>query len=305
MEQLLGLVFRLKGDVYAQLFEQILVHMGENDGGVGLTTLEIVQLFYGAAGHGIGHRTDGQGYEQLVGVETGIMISQMLYLQMLDGLDNAGGYQRKLLVYTRQGLYGIEQAGGRSAQKGGGLAGDYAPVVELQSYGGAAGLFRLVQSGGNHGPVAGGKTQRVHDEFYLSHLTGIGGAPAHAAGGGIVAAEYLLPGGLHADLIVLDAEAQHVYPHVCGTLVGAGAVDAFEYCFQHREDLHVPVVVDGGDAIGLQMEGVYHVHVVQVGGGSLIGQVYRMLERQVPHREGLKLGIACADATLVLVIELT
>ena len=68
MEQLLCLVFGLEGDIYSQLLKQVLVHMGEDDGGVGLAALELVQLFDGAAGHGVGDGADGQGYEQLVGV---------------------------------------------------------------------------------------------------------------------------------------------------------------------------------------------------------------------------------------------
>ena len=52
------------------------------------------------------------------------------------------------------------------------------------------------------------------------------------------------------------------------------------------------------------MEGIDHVHIVEVGCSSLIGDVHRMLKRQVPDRECLKLGITCTDATFVLIIEL-
>ena len=52
------------------------------------------------------------------------------------------------------------------------------------------------------------------------------------------------------------------------------------------------------------MEGVDHVHVVQIGGGGFVGQAHRMLERQVPDREGFKLGIARVDAPGVLLVEL-
>ena len=52
------------------------------------------------------------------------------------------------------------------------------------------------------------------------------------------------------------------------------------------------------------MEGVDHVHVVEIGRRGLVGEVDRVLERQVPDREGLELGIAGLDAAPVLVIEL-
>ena len=52
------------------------------------------------------------------------------------------------------------------------------------------------------------------------------------------------------------------------------------------------------------MEGVDHVHIVQVRRGGLIGQVHRMLQGQVPDGEGLKLGVAGGDAPLVVVVQL-
>ena len=52
------------------------------------------------------------------------------------------------------------------------------------------------------------------------------------------------------------------------------------------------------------MEGVDHVDVVQVSRGCLVGEVDRMLQREVPDREGLKFGIACHNAALMLVIQL-
>ena len=52
------------------------------------------------------------------------------------------------------------------------------------------------------------------------------------------------------------------------------------------------------------MEGVDHVHVVQVGGSGLVGEVDWVLEGQVPDGEGLELGVTGLDAPLVLVVEL-
>ena len=52
------------------------------------------------------------------------------------------------------------------------------------------------------------------------------------------------------------------------------------------------------------MERVDHVHVVQVGGGGLVGQIDRVLQGNVPDGEGLKLGVARAYAVFVLVVEL-
>ena len=78
-----------------------------------------------------------------------------------------------------------------------------------------------------------------------------------------------------------------------------------EHGVEHREDLHIPVVVHRGLAIGLQVEGVDHIHVVEVCRGGLVGQIHRVLQRQVPDGEGLVLGVARPDAPLMVVVQLT
>ena len=52
------------------------------------------------------------------------------------------------------------------------------------------------------------------------------------------------------------------------------------------------------------MERVDHVHIVEIGGCCLIGDVHRMLQGQVPHGEGLEFGITSTDAAFVFVVQL-
>ena len=85
------------------------------------------------------------GDQQLVRVQARVVVAEVLDLQMLDGLDDARGDQRQLLVDARQRLEGVDQAGRGRAQQRGRLAGDDAPVVELERDGGAAGVLRLLQ----------------------------------------------------------------------------------------------------------------------------------------------------------------
>ena len=93
-------------------------------------------------------------------------------------------------------------------------------------------------------------------------------------------------------------------PMSVGALVGALALDFLEYGVEHGKDFNVAVVVDGGLAVGFQVEGVDHVDVVEVGGGGLVGEVDGVLEREVPDGEGLELCVSGLDAALVLVVEL-
>lgn len=52
------------------------------------------------------------------------------------------------------------------------------------------------------------------------------------------------------------------------------------------------------------MEGIDGVRVVEVHRGRLVGDVHRVLQRQVPHGERLVLGVAGRDAALMLVVQL-
>ena len=52
------------------------------------------------------------------------------------------------------------------------------------------------------------------------------------------------------------------------------------------------------------MEGVNHIHVIEVSRGGLVGDVHGMAQGEVPHGERLELGIAGLHAPLVLVVEL-
>ena len=81
-------------------------------------------------------------------------------------------------------------------------------------------------------------------------------------------------------------------------------IDAFEYSPKHRENLNIAVVVHRGFPVGFQVEGINHVHIVQVGSCGLIGDVDRVIERQVPDGKGFKLGVARLHAALMFLIQL-
>ncbi len=52
------------------------------------------------------------------------------------------------------------------------------------------------------------------------------------------------------------------------------------------------------------MEGVDHVHIVQVGGGGFVGDVDGMFQGQVPDGEGFELGVTGLHTAHILLIEL-
>lgn len=84
MIQLFGLVFRLTGEIDAQLAEYVFIYLGQDDGGVGLTAPELGKLIHSQLGSGIGGCADGKGDEDFIGVQTGIVVAQVADFEVLD-----------------------------------------------------------------------------------------------------------------------------------------------------------------------------------------------------------------------------
>ena len=304
VKELFGLEARLERDVHLELFEHVFVHMREDDGRVRLAVRELFELLHGDLGGRVVHRTDAQRDEHLVGVQARVVVAQMLHLQVLDRLDDLGRDERDVLRDAAEVFERVEQAGGARAEQGRGLAGDDRAVGHLDGDGGGAGLLGTPERRAHDRTVGRRQAELVEQQLLPLRFDRGAQAAQLRAGGGVVAAENFLLGGGAADVVVADAVARHVHAHVRGALIRRTAVDALEHGVEHGEDLHVAVIVDGRHAVGLEVEGVDHVHVVEIHGRGLIGEVYGVAQRQVPDRERLELGVARAHAALVLVVKL-
>ena len=233
-----------------------------------------------------------------------VAASQPLGLELLDGFNGGRGQQVDVIIDPGQELESVEQHRRGAPQQGGGLARHDAPVGQLDRRGRLAGGLSHLQRGPHDGAVLLAHPHLGHEQRDPLGLDGGDDLALLGHQGPVVAADDLLAGGLPAGIIIADAVAGHVDTHVRRRGVGRGAQDLLEQAAQDREDLDVAVVVDGLDAVGSQVEGVDHVDVVEVGGGGLVGDVDRVVQRQVPDREGLELRVARGDAPLVVVVDL-
>ena len=223
---------------------------------------------------------------------------------VLDGLYHLLRDELDAVVDACKVLEGVEQQGCAGAEQVAGGGCDDGAVGQLN--GGRRSIFLIAALLGGHGGAAviGTDLGLLHKQGYLVDFAVGGFAVGVVAEGGVVAADNLVLGGLAADLVVADAKASHVDTHVGRRLVGVLTVDTVEDGVEHGEYLDVAVVVDGGLAIGFEVEGVDHVDVVEVGGGGLVGDVDGVLQRNAPDGEGLELGVAGLHAATVLVVEL-
>ena len=182
------------------------------------------------------------------------------------------------MVNTGQCLECIHQNGGRCAQQGTGVAGHDGAVFQFKGGGGqAAGGLAALQGCANNGTILRGNTGLLHQQLQLAQIVAGLARAALLTHAFIIAANDLLLAGAAAHGIVRNAVAGHVHAHVRGGFIGARTGDQLEHGVHHGENLNVAVVVYGGFAVGLQMERVDHVHIVQIGGGGLVGQIYRVL----------------------------
>ena len=304
VEQLFFFEYGVAGHSDTQLAEQLVVSVGEDDGGMKLATAELAQLFHRFGGVLVCDGADRQRQQQLVGVHTGVTAAQMLYLQVHDRLNDLGGDQLDLIGNIRDVLEGIEQGGRGCAQKIGGLTRYHVSVGELNGYGRLAGVFCYVTGGENSGTALGSDVRLVHEKLDLANFLGLGLALTMSAGGLEVAADDLLLGCLADGVVIENGVAYHVDAHVGGTLVGALAEDASHHGFEHAEDLNIAVIVNRDLTVGFQMIGVDHIHISEVSGSRLVGKIDGMLEGKIPHGEGFEFCIAGCDTSLVLVVEL-
>ena len=207
-------------------------------------------------------------------------------------------------IDAAQSLQGIQQQGRCRTQQVGGLTGDDGTVGQFHSCCGIAGLLCAVKGSGHNTARLLGNAHLLHQQFQFEYRVLTTLALLGVAQGGVIAAQDLLTAGVAGGFVINNAVAHHVDAHICGGLVGTLPKDLLKHGNQHREGFHVTVIVDGGLAIGLQMEGIDHIHIAEVGGGSLVSEVHRVVQGQIPDREGLKFGVACLNAPLMLVIEL-
>ena len=220
MIELLHLIFRLAAYLDPQALIELGVLLGENDGEVGVTAPQIVQLLQHPLRQGVGDSGDGQGDEHLVGVQAGIVVTQVTELHVADGGDDGGREQIQVLVDARQELHGVKKHGRRGPQEGTGLAGDDTAIGQHHGSGRGAGGLGLIQRGPDRRADVRGDTGLLHNDLQLAHhaLVALASDPVHQTR--IVAAKDLHAAGLLAGGIVHNGKARHIHAHVRGGFIG-------------------------------------------------------------------------------------
>ena len=299
-----GLDDGIAGEADAELVENLAVNLAQHHGGMNLTAAELREFLKGETAVRVLGAQHSEGNQHLIGVETRIAAAEIIHLHVLDRLDHGLRNELGTVVDAGEMLGGIQKQSRARAEQVGGLGADDGAVRKLDS--GRWHLGKLLTDlGGNRTlAVLGADLSLLEQKSDLVHLRLIACALGHLVESGIIAAYDLIAGCITADILIAHTETHHIHAHIGRRLVRILTVNTLEESVQHRENLNVTVIVDGNLVIGLEMERINHVHIIKVGSSGLVGDVYRMLQRKVPHRESLELGISGLDTALMLLIEL-
>ena len=268
-------------------------------------SLQVFELVDCRLGAGICHTGDGERDQQLVQVQKrSIVASEMVDLHLHDRVDDLRADQLDAVLNARKLFEGVEKQRRGGAQQFRGSSGQNSAVRHFHSGCGSSGLLSVEIGRHNDGSLRYVDAGFLHEKFDPADRFLIRVSLAVLAQSVVIAADDLLARGFLAYLVIADAQADHVDSHVCGRLIRRSAVDLFKDRVEKREDFYVAVVVDAGLLVGLEVERIDHVDIVQIRRSCLIGEVDRVVEGQVPYRESLKFGVAGLDASAVFVIEL-
>ena len=109
MMQLFRLIHGLVGEMHAELFEQVFVHLRKDDGRMCLTAAQFSELRYRALGGRVACGTDAQRDEHLIGMQARVVVAEAVYLQPLYRLDYRRGYELERIVDARKGFERVHE----------------------------------------------------------------------------------------------------------------------------------------------------------------------------------------------------
>ena len=108
----------------------------------------------------------------------------------------------------------------------------------------------------------------------------------------------------HTCVVVYYAITRHIDAHIRRRFIKRLAVYPHKHTIKHGKNFDVTIVINCTYSVSLEVIRIYHVYVVKIGSCRLIRHVYHMLERKIPYRECLELGISGLYSSFVIMIKL-
>ncbi len=237
-------------------------------------------------------------------MKTRILVSEIVDLQPLDRCEILRVDQMPGRIDTRFVFQRIHDHGARRAHQLRVFSRDDDAVFKLQRRRKIPGFILQGPCPAEYRPVADGHSRLLHHHFLFLQLLGIAKLGNHPVSGGEIPAYDFLSCSFGHRFFVIDAEAGHVDPHICGGGIGTASINLTEHLPEHGIDLHIAVVIHRDFPVGLLVPGIDHVYVVEIRCGCLICEIHGMIQRQVPDRKCFILCVPRFDPPPVFMVEL-
>ena len=98
-------------------------------------------------------------------MKPGIVVTQIIAFQGLDGLDHGGRNEVRLFFDAAQRFGRVQHRGGGGAHQIAGFAGDDLAVAQLNGQGGGAGFVGAAAGGGDDGALVVGQAHFAHQQL--------------------------------------------------------------------------------------------------------------------------------------------
>ena len=244
-------------------------------GGMKLGVLEFAEVLEDFADDGVGGGADGESDEdfaevEIIGFEVGSLV-----LDFEDGFEDGGGDEIDFVGDFADDFKGVEEGAGDGGEVIGAATGDVA-FADGDAGAGATGGLKLVLGVGNDGALSFVDAKFIHEEFDAFGDFGVAETFLEVGDGAIITADDFGFGGMADGFVVGNTFADDVNPHVGRGIIDVLTSDAVENFFEDGEGFEVAVVIDGLDAVFVEMEMVDHIDIAEVGGSGFVGDIDRV-----------------------------
>ena len=105
--------------------------------------------------------------------------------------------------------------------------------------------------------------------------------------------------------IIHDTKSYTIHTHVSRRLINRFFTsNFFNNTFDYREGFNISIIIYSYFIVGVKVEGIDHIDILQIDCGCFIGNVQWMFQRNVPYWKSFELGVASCMSFLAFMIQL-
>ena len=254
--------------------------------------------------NGIVNSTNGECDQKLVGVQSRVFAPQKTYLEVCDRLKNFGRDQIGSIINTRKRFECIEECSRCRPQKARRFARNNGSIRQFNSGCRSACCLSFCSCGNRNASCFRVDSCRLHQKLEFINFVLRTVILTLTCKCRIIATNDFFSCGIANGIIIHNAVTCHINAHIGGRFIRRITADTAEHCIDYGKNFHVAVIVNGCLTVGFQVEGVDHIHIVQVCRSRLVCHIDGMLEGKIPNGKGFEFCISRTNTAFAIVVKL-